>query len=125
MTNQTLSKQFQKLKAVEGKPFPVKISYAITKNLELMDKLLHPYFIEQDKLMQKHCEKDEAGKLVSHDGGFRVLDVGAYTEDMKELETIELGEIDLRKIKLDEVLNLTCELTPEEMAGLLTIAEEV
>lgn len=125
MTNQTLNKQYQKLKTVETKPFPIKISYAITKNLELMEKQLHPYFIEQEKLMQKYCEKDATGNLVSHDGGFKVLDVSAYTEDMKELGAIEPGDINLHKIQVEEVLDLTCELTPEEMAGLLTITEEV
>ncbi|MEG0377447.1 MAG: hypothetical protein RR614_03105 [Eubacterium sp.] len=124
MTNQTLNKQYQKLKIVEAKPFPVKISYVITKNLELMEKQLHPYLVEQDKLMQKYCEKDETGNLVNHDGGFKVVDVNAYTKDILELGAIELGDLALRIIKIDEVLNLTNELTPEEMAGLLTIAEE-
>lgn len=69
-----------------GRELPVKLSYAITKNLKQLLKELEPYEEERKKLLENASEKDATEKLTEL-CGIRI-DVDIDTVSMDVIEQI-------------------------------------
>ena len=94
----------------------IKVSYAIAKNINKIEKELEIYNKEKAKLIDKHGEKDEEGKLkVDESGNIKILDKENWNKDFKELLEIE-AEIDIHKINEEDLFKCdNANITPGEL----------
>ena len=87
-----------------SKRLPVKVAYAISRNLDKMNNIITSYETARKTLLDQYAEKDEEGKAKVKDGNY-VIQEGqkqAFSDEMKELLEVE-NEIDLHTINMDEV----------------------
>ncbi|HHV27431.1 MAG TPA: DUF1617 family protein [Tissierellia bacterium] len=122
LTNQTLLNSISKLRVLSQKQLPVKVSYAIAKNISKIEKELTIYEIERQKLIDKYAEKDNEGKVVADNNGqIKFKDKEGWEKDIKELLDIE-NEIDIHKFKIEELEGYN--MTPAELMSIEYMIEE-
>lgn len=93
---------------------PIKLSYALSKNITKIDRELTVYNKERGKLIEKYGEKDEEGNLkTKEDGTINILDIDSFNKDLKEILEIET-EVDIHLIDLEKV-NVDINITPGEI----------
>lgn len=94
----------------------IKVSYAIAKNINKIEKELEVYNKEKAKLIDKYGEKDEEGKLKTDEyGNINVIDKENWNKEFKELLEIE-NEIDLHKINEEDLFKChNANITPGEL----------
>lgn len=87
-----------------SKRLPVKVAYAISRNLDKMNNIITSYETARKTLLDQYAEKDEEGKAKVKDGSYVIQEdqKQAYSDEMKELLEVE-NEIDLHTINMDEV----------------------
>ena len=87
-----------------GKRLPVKVAYAISRNLDKMNNIITSYETARKTLLDQYAEKDEEGKAKVKDGNYVIQEdqKQAFSDEMKELLEVE-NEIDLHTINMDEV----------------------
>lgn len=87
-----------------SKRLPVKIAYAISRNLDKMNNIITSYETARKTLLDQYAEKDEEGKAKVKDGNYVIQEdqKQAFSDEMKELLEVE-NEIDLHTINMDEV----------------------
>lgn len=116
LTNSRLLADTQGLSQLTQKSLPIKVSYAIAKNIAKIQSELKIYNEERQKLIDKYSVKDEEGKtLVGEDNQItiQIEFLEAWTKDITELEEIEV-EIDIHKFNINELLNGQYEMSPGE-----------
>ena len=86
------------------KRLPVKIGYAISRNLNNMDGILNSYEDARQKLIDQYAEKNEDGTLKIKDNVAVIAPENskAFSEAIDELLAIE-NEINIHTINFDEV----------------------
>ena len=62
LTNRKIVNDANLLGNLTHKQLPIKVSYAIAKNISKIEKELEIYNKERQKLIDKYCLKDEEGK---------------------------------------------------------------
>lgn len=87
-----------------SKRLPVKVAYAISRNLDKMNNIITSYETARKPLLDQYAEKDEEGKAKVKDGNYVIQEdqKQAFSDEMKELLEVE-NEIDLHTINMDEV----------------------
>ena len=87
-----------------SKRLPVKVAYAISRNLDKMNNIITSYETARKTLLDQYAEKDEEGKAKVKDGNYVIQEdqKQAFSNEMKELLEVE-NEIDLHTINMDEV----------------------
>lgn len=87
-----------------SKRLPVKVAYAISRNLDKMNNIITSYEAARKTLLDQYAEKDEEGKAKVKDGNYVIQEdqKQAFSDEMKELLEVE-NEIDLHTINMDEV----------------------
>lgn len=87
-----------------SKRLPVKVAYAISRNLDKMNNIITSYETARKTLLDQYAEKDEEGKAKVEDGNYVIQEdqKQAFSDEMKELLEVE-NEIDLHTINMDEV----------------------
>ena len=87
-----------------SKRLPVKVAYAISRNLDKMNNIVTSYETARKTLLDQYAEKDEEGKEKVKDGNYVIQEdqKQAFSDEMKELLEVE-NEIDLHTINMDEV----------------------
>lgn len=87
-----------------SKRLPVKVAYAISRNLDKMNNIITSYETARKTLLDQYAEKDEEGKAKVKDGNYVIQEdqKQAFSDEMKELLDVE-NEIDLHTINMDEV----------------------
>lgn len=87
-----------------SKRLPVKVAYAISRNLDKMNNIITNYETARKTLLDQYAEKDEEGKAKVKDGNYVIQEdqKQAFSDEMKELLEVE-NEIDLHTINMDEV----------------------
>ena len=96
---------------------PIKISYALAKNISKIERELEIYNKERQKLIDKYCVKDEEGKaIVDENNQLKIADeyLEAWGKDINELLDIEI-DINIHKFSEEYLLNSNCDLTPSEI----------
>ena len=105
---------------------PIKVAYAISKNVNKIESELKVYNTEKAKLVNKYGEKDKEGKLkVGENGNVSLKEehIEDYNRDIKELLSIE-NEMDIHMIKLDDLLNSDYNISPSELSAIDFMIEE-
>lgn len=104
------------LSQLTKKNLPVKVSYAIAKNITKIESALDLYGKEKQKLIDKYSVKDVEGKtIIGESGTITIQDkfLENWNSDFKELQDIE-NEIDIHKFDINLILNGNYELMPGE-----------
>lgn len=103
ISNERIVSDLTKLREISEKQLPIKVSYAIAKNINKIESELKIYNSEREKLIDKYAEKDEKGNLISHPNGnvkFKDDCIELWNKEVKELLAIE-NEIDIHKFSID------------------------
>lgn len=98
-----ISAELQKLQNSK-KHWPVKVNYAIAKNLKALLAELEVYNAERTRVLKENALKDENGNAVVEDGSYKFAEdkeqeVIKEIDDMYNIET----ELDVHMIKLEDV----------------------
>lgn len=114
LSNEKLVNSIGVLSKLNNMELPIKISYALSKNISKIDAELTAYNVERQKLIEKYGEKDQEGKLkTKEDGTIDITDSENWSKDLKELSEIE-NEIDINVIDLENI-NADINITPGEL----------
>ena len=125
LSNQRIVNDVQALSEIIKKQLPVKVSYAIAKNMAKIESELKTYNSEREKLLDKYAEKGEDGKLLIKDGNFTILQENQdnWNSDIAELLEIE-NEIDIHKFSINEFNGKTYDKSPMELMLIDYMIEE-
>lgn len=118
LSNERIVNTINVLAELNNAKLPVKVAYAITKNINKINSELKAYNEEKAKLIDKYSEKDEEGKLKTDEIGNVTLKeehIEDWNRDIKELLSIE-NEIDIHMIQLDDLLNSNYNISPAELS---------
>lgn len=120
LSNERIVNTINVLGDLNNAKLPVKVAYAITKNINKINSDLKAYNEEKAKLIDKYAEKDKEGKLKTDEYGNVTLKeeyIQEWNRDMAELLSIE-NEIDIHMIHLDDLLNSNYNISPAELAAI-------
>lgn len=100
MKNSEIVAAYNSIMAImEGnEKYPVKFSYALTRNLKMLEGLVKIFEEERKKLLEQCAEKNEESKEVK----IAAEHQGAWERDMKELLEIEV-EIKPHMLPVEEL----------------------
>ena len=114
LSNEKLVNSIGVLNKLTNMELPIKLSYAISKNITKINRELVVYNKERQKLIEKYGEKDEESKLkTKEDGTINILDIDSFNKDLKEILEIET-EVDIHLIDLEKV-DADINITPGEI----------
>ena len=117
LSNERIVNTINALSKLNNAQLPIKVAYAISKNVNKIESELKVYNTEKAKLVNKYGEKDKEGKLkVGENGNVPLKEehIEDYNRDIKELLSIE-NEMDIHMIKLDDLLNSDYNISPSEL----------
>lgn len=117
ITNFEMLNGLNTLGMLSGARLPIKISYAIKKNIEIISRELKTYEEERTALINKYGEKDKEGKVRIENNIYIIKDAVSFNKDIQELQSIE-NEVDFYDISLDSLLNSNIELTTAELTSI-------
>ncbi len=100
------------------KRLPVRLAYAIKKNMAAVQEAASAYMSEREELVARYAKKDETGKYLEKDNCYIMDDKAGFEKDMEELLEIET-EVKIHNVFLEEVEK--CDEDPKYDA--LTMAE--
>lgn len=123
VTNVDMLNGLNALISIKDEKLPVKISYGIKKNIEILTKELVPYDKEREELINKYGQKDLDGKLKIKDNNYIIEDIPNFNKDIIELQNIE-NEIDVHYISLDILLNSDAEMSTAELTAIEFMLKE-
>lgn len=124
-SNEKILNDAPKLSAISNKQLPVKISYAIAKNIGKIEPELKVYNSEREKLIEMYSLKDDTGKAVIENNNIKIQKdkIQDWNRDIKELLAMEV-EIDIYnyKFKIDELNGYS--ISPSELQAIDYMIEE-
>lgn len=118
LTNKKIVTDSMILMDISRKELPIKVSYALAKNIAKIEKELEIYNSERQKLLDKYCVKAENGEnKIDENNQLKIQEeyLKDWNQDIKELQNIEL-EIDIHKFKLEELNGYN--MTPSELIAI-------
>lgn len=124
LTNKKILNDAMTIGAISNKELPIKVSYALAKNISKIEKELEIYNKEREKLIEKYSVKDESGKtVIDENNQIKIQDIHLedWNKDIKELQGIEV-EIDIHRFKLEELNGYN--MTPAELMTIDYMIEE-
>lgn len=112
---------------VKKKRLPVKIGFAINKNLGAMEGCVESFEAERKKILDKYCEKDDNGNLRINGKEYVLADRETYASEMRELLAIE-NEVQIHTVSMTEIEKCDSEkfdsLTPDDLSLIGFMIEE-
>jgi hypothetical protein len=105
LSNEKIVRDTQRLIEISKKTLPVKVSFAIAKNIAKIESVLSVFNKEREKLISKYAVKDTSGKpAVDEKMQVKIDDnyIEDWNKEYKELLSIE-NEIDIHKFSIDEL----------------------
>ncbi|MBU3103002.1 hypothetical protein [Clostridium gasigenes] len=117
LTNERLLNDAAGLSQLTQKSLPVKVSYAIAKNIAKIQSELKVYGEEKEKLIEKYSVKGEDGKTIVEDDNKITISkefLADWEKDIKELQEIEV-EIDIHQFNIDSLVNGNYDMSPGEL----------
>ena len=123
LTNKEIIEKVGMLGEISNRKLPVKVSYAIGKNISKIESELKHYNKEREKIVDKYCEKDEEGNFKIENGNYVIKEneIENWNKDMKDLQEIVV-EIEAHKFNID-LLN-GYDMTASEMMCIDFMIEE-
>lgn len=119
MTNREMQSKVQVLSILSNKQLPVKVSYALAKNINSINKELKIYEEEKVKIVKECALKDEHGSPKVENNKY-VLIKGKeeeFNSKVNELLDIE-ADLDIREVNVNELLNSNVNFAPNELIEL-------
>lgn len=126
LTNRKIVNDANFLGTLTNKQLPIKVSYAIAKNVSKIEKELEIYSKEKQKLVDKYCIKDEKGNnKIDENNQLKIADenLDDWSKAINELLDIEIN-IDIHKFNKNDLLNSNCNMTPSEIILIDYMIEE-
>ena len=126
LTNRKIVNDSNFLATLTQKQLPVKVSYAIAKNISKIENELKIYNIERQKLIDKYCVKDEEGNNVIDENNQLIIadeNMTDWNNAINELLDIEV-EIDIHKFNINDLMQSNAEFTPSELMLIEYMIEE-
>jgi GTPase Era involved in 16S rRNA processing len=126
LTNRKILNDSNFLRGLIHKQLPIKVSYAIAKNVSKIEKELEIYNKERQKLLDKYCVKDEKGNLVIDESNNYSIEeeyIDICNKELNELLDIEV-DIDIHKFKLNDLLQCNLEVSPADLSLIDYMIEE-
>lgn len=127
ITNRQIVNIYNNIGAIRNKNLPIKLGFAINRNMKAMETIAEPYSAEQKKILDRYCEKDEFGQFRTEGDEFVLSNRKAYAKEIGELLAIE-SEVQVHTVSIEEIEK--CDsgkydaLTPNELALLEFMIEE-
>ena len=92
------------LYSIQGKKFPVKISYAIAKNVKNLAEEHADYEKQRIKLCEEFANKDKDGNPVSVDGKYDIPNdsLKEFNDAVNELRDTEI-DVDIHSVSFSEL----------------------
>lgn len=87
---------------IQNKKLPIKVGYAITRNINLMESVAKAYEEERKKVLDKYVQKDGNGEYIVKDGAYKIEDLSIYESEMGELLEIE-NELAVHTVRFEEL----------------------
>lgn len=88
--------------ALRAKKLPVKIGYAINRNIIILAEAAEAYNVAREKIIEEHTEKDSEGKPVVKDNSYVFKDTQRFNKDLEELLGIDT-EVNLHTISEKDI----------------------
>lgn len=88
--------------ALRAKKLPVKIGYAINRNIIILSEAAEAYNVAREKIIEEHTEKDSEGKPVVKDNSYVFKDTQRFNKDLEELLGIDT-EVNLHTISEKDI----------------------
>lgn len=125
LSNERIVNDANVLGAISQKNLPIKVSYAIAKNIAKIEAEIKVYNKERQKLIEKYSVKDEEGKPLIEDNSIKIAPehIEDWNRDIKELLEIE-NEVDVHKFHISGLENSNCTMTPAELMLIDYMIEE-
>lgn len=121
ISNSQLVKIFNGIGKVREKKLPIKVGFAINKNMDALESVARAYEVERSKILDKYCKKDESGQLKTDGSEYVITDKESYAEEINELLNIE-NDIQVHTVTIDEIEKCDSDrydpLSPNELAVL-------
>jgi hypothetical protein len=124
LSNERILRDMPKLSEIIKKQLPVKVSYAIAKNIAKIEAELNVYNKEREKLIEKYAVKDEQSKTIVDENNqisIKEEHIKDWNRDIKELLSIE-NEVDIHKFSIDALEGYS--MTPAELMIIDYMIEE-
>lgn len=118
LSNEKIVNTINVLGNLNNAQLPIKVAYAVSKNINKIESELKAYNTEKAKLIDKYSEKDEEGKVISNEQGHVTIKnehIEDWNRDINELLSIE-NEVDIHKIQLNDLLNANYNISPAELS---------
>lgn len=123
LSNEKIVSLFSVLTSLKGVKLPIKVSFAVKKNILKMEKVVAAFYEEHNNMIDRYCERDENNQIKVQDGVYIIKNKEEWNRDIKDLLEIE-NEVDLHLIELTDLLNSNIELTTQELNSLEVILKE-
>lgn len=127
MKNIEIVRFFNHAGEVKKKKLPVKIGFALNRNLATLEGIAADYNRAREEILKKHCIKDAEGNYLMENEEYVIPDKSAYTEEMEELLNFK-NEVQIQKVTMEDMEKCDSEkfdsLTPEELELLSFMIEE-
>ncbi|NWK12777.1 hypothetical protein [Clostridium cadaveris] len=126
LSNEVLINSINVLSKLNNMELNIKVSYAIAKNIDKLEKELKVYNDQKKKLIEKYSVKGEAGNVkVNEDGTINIQEdkVQDWNKDINELITLE-NEVDIHQINVEDLFKCDCNITPVELNLINYMIEE-
>ena len=75
----------EKMKEIEKKNFPVKVSFVLARNQKTIADILQTLEGQRKKLCEKYAERDENGNIKTEDNTYVIRDVQSLKKEYQEL----------------------------------------
>ncbi|ABG83882.1 DUF1617 family protein [Clostridium perfringens] len=123
MTNKEILEKVNVLGEISLRKLPVKVSYAIGKNISKVERELKHYNKERQKLIEEYCLKEDDGTLKITDGNYDIDPerLEYFNKEINELQEIEV-EMNIHKFNI-ELLN-GYEMSPGDLMCIDFMIEE-
>jgi hypothetical protein len=120
ITNKELLSKINILQTISQRKLPVKVSYAIAKNIASINKELKIFEAEKLKIINEYALKDEKGQPITEGINFKFEDdekKQKCNEKYSELLNIET-DIEFRTINTNELFKSDVDFSPAELIEL-------
>lgn len=87
---------------LRAKKLPVKIGYAINRNIIILSEAAEAYNVAREKIIEEYTEKDSEGKPVVKDNSYVFKDIQRFNKDLEELLGIDT-EVNLHTISEKDI----------------------
>lgn len=88
--------------SLREKRLPVKLGYAIKKNLAAVSDAANAYDAERQELLEKYAAKGGDGKFLVENGQYSIEDKESFAKDLDELLAIET-EVGIHTVSEEEI----------------------